>query len=134
RAGFPSTIFLLVASLAALKEILPLVEKFFRRQVALATILAAVWLASLTGCLYVEYSIHAQIEERIKIAAAHKNDDLIVVPPIKLPDWSEKLLGARTWDKLTLLLGGDLKSYDSNNRNILFCRYYGLKKIVTPKE
>ncbi|MBR3051608.1 MAG: hypothetical protein IKG61_09180 [Selenomonadaceae bacterium] len=134
RAGFPSTIFLLVASLAALKEILPLVEKFFRRQVALATILAAVWLASLTGCLYVEYSFHAQIEERIKIAAAHKNDDLIVVPPIKLPDWSEKLLGARTWDKLTLLLGGDLKSYDSNNRNILFCRYYGLKKIVTPKE
>ena len=68
RAGFPSTIFLLVASLAALKEILPLVEKFFRRQVALATILAAVWLASLTGCLYVEYSFHNQIEARIKMS------------------------------------------------------------------
>ena len=134
RAGFPSTIFLIVASLAALKEILPLVENFFRRQVALVAILAAVWLASLTGCLYVEYSFHAQMAERIKIVTAHKNDDLIVVPSIKLPDWSEKLLGARTWDKLTLLLGGDLKSYDSNNRNILFCRYYGLKKIVTPKE
>ena len=84
--------------------------------------------------LYVEYTFHNQVEERIKIVATHKNDDLIVVPPIKLPDWSEKFLGSRTWDKLTLLLGGDLKSYDSNNRNITFCRYYGLKKIVTTKE
>ncbi|MBR0260730.1 MAG: hypothetical protein IJQ85_02940 [Selenomonadaceae bacterium] len=133
RAGFPSTIFLLVASLAALKEILPTVEKFFSRQIKIVTIFAIVWSMSLIGCLYVEYSFHNQIAERIKIVAAHKNDDLIVVPPIKLPDWSETLLGSRTWDRLTLLLGGDLKNYDSNNRNILFCRCYGLKKIVTEK-
>ena len=86
---------------------------------------------SLLGCLCVEYSFHAQVEERIKIVAAHKNDDLIVVPSIKLPAWSEKFLGSRTWDKLTLLLGGDLKNYNYNNRNITFCRYHGLKKIVT---
>ncbi|MBQ6005334.1 MAG: hypothetical protein IJL14_03690 [Selenomonadaceae bacterium] len=134
RAGFPSTIFLIVAALAAFKEILPLVENFFSRHLKIVTIFAAVWIMSLIGCVYVEYSFHNQIAERIKIVAAHKNDDLIVVPPIKLPDWSETLLGSRTWDKLTLLLGGDLKSYDTNNRNILFCRYYGLKKIVTPKE
>ena len=133
RAGFPSTIFLLVASIAAFKEILPSVENFFSRQIKIVTIFSVVWLASLLGCLYVEYSFHNQIEARIKFVAAHKNDDLIVVPPIKLPDWSEKFLGSRTWDRLTLLLGGDLKNYDSNNRNILFCRYYGLKKIVTSK-
>ena len=134
RAGFPSTIFLLVASLAALKEILPLVEKFFLGHLKIVTVFAAVWTMSLLGCLYVEYTFHAQVEERIKIVAAHKNDDLIVVPPIELPAWSEKILGSRTWDRLTLLLGGDLKSYDSNNRNILFCRVHGLKKIVTPKK
>lgn len=130
RAGFPSTIFLLVASLAALKEILPLVENFFLRRIKIVIILAVVWSIHLTGCLYVEYSFHKQIEARYELVAAHKNDDLIVVPPIKLPAWSEKFLGSRTWDKLTLLLGGDLKNYDSNNRNILFCRYHGLKKIV----
>ena len=62
---------------------------------------------------------------------ADKNDDLIVVPPIELPSWSETLLGSRTWDKLTLLLGGDLKNYDSNNRNLIFARINGLKRIVT---
>ena len=131
RAGFPSTIFLLVASLAALKEILPLVENFFLRQIKIVAVLAIVWSISLLGCLYVEYSFHNQIEDRYKIVAAHKNDDLVVVPPIKLPAWSETLLGSRTWDKLTLLLGGDLKKYDYNNRNIIFARVNGLKKIVT---
>lgn len=134
RAGFPSTIFLLVASLAALKEILPLAEKFFTRHIKIVAVFSIVWLMSLAGCLYVEYGFHNQIEARIKNVAAHKNDDLIVVPPIELPAWSETLLGSRTWDKLTLLLGGDLKSYDSNNRNIIFCRCYGLKKIVTTKK
>ncbi len=131
RAGFPSTIFLLVASLDALKEILPLVENFFRRQIKIVTIFAAIWSISLLGCLYVEYSFHNQIAERYKIVAAHKNDDLVVVPPIKLPAWSETLLGSRTWDKLTLLLGGDLKNYESNNRNIIFAHINGLKKIIT---
>ena len=131
RAGFPSTIFLLVASVAALKEILPLVENFFLRQIKIVIIFSIVWLMSLLGCLYVENNFRNQIEAREKIVAAHKNDDLIVVPPIKLPARSEKILGSRTWDNLTLILGGDLKNFDSNNRNIIFCRYYGLKKIVT---
>ena len=127
RAGFPSTIFLLVASLAALKEILPLVKV----PINAVIIFCGVWLMSLVGCLYVEYNFAAQVEARIKIAAAHVNDDLIIVPPIELPAWSEKFLGSRTWDKLTLLLGGDLKNYDYNNRNITFCRVHGLKKIIT---
>lgn len=127
RAGFPSTIFLLVASLAALKEILPLIKV----PIKIVTILAVVWLMSLSGCLYVEYSFHSQLEERNKIIAAHVNDDLIVVPSIKLPSWSESLLGSRTWDKLTMLLGGDLSPADFNNRNITFARYHNLKRIVT---
>lgn len=127
RAGFPSTIFLLTASLAALKEILPLI----RIPIKAMIIFAAVWSMSLLGCLYVEYSFHNQLEMRNEIIAAHKNDDLIVVPPIELPAWSETLLGSRTWDKLTLLLGGDLKNDPYNNRNLIFARINGLKQIVT---
>lgn len=127
RAGFPSTIFLLVASLAAMKEILPLIKIPIKAMI----IFAAVWSMSLLGCLYVEYSFHNQLEIRDKIIAAHKNDDLIVVPPIELPVWSETLLGSRTWDKLTLLLGGDLKNDPYNNRNLIFARINGLKQIVT---
>ena len=124
----------MVASLAALKEVLPLVESFFRHRVKILVVLAALWSLSLLGCLYVEAEFLNQIVVRNEIVAAHKNDDLVVVPPIELPAWSETLLGSRTWDKLTLLLGGDLKSYDSNNRNIVFAHIHGLKKIVTAKE
>ena len=134
RAGFPSTIFLMVASLAALKEILPSVKNFCHRHIkftALVTmIFSAVWLTSLAGCFYVEYSFNRQIDERFKIIAAHKQDDLIVVPPIKLPPWSEKYLGSRTWDNFALLAGADLKPFYFNNRNLTFCRYHGLKKII----
>jgi len=137
RAGFPSTIFLMVASVAALKEILPLVKNFCRLHMKftmLATIIfSAVWLTNLAGCLYVEYSFNSQIAERFKIIAAHKNDDLIVVPPIKLPPWSEKYLGSRTWNKFALLVGADLKPFYFNNRNLTFCRYHGLKKIVAKR-
>ena len=51
RAGFPSTIFLIVASLAAFKEILPLVENFFSRHLKIVTNFAAVWIMSLIGCV-----------------------------------------------------------------------------------
>ena len=134
RAGFPSTIFLLIASLAALKEILPSVEEFFSRRIKLVMICAGIWLISLFGCLYVEYDLHCQFEERDKIVAAHKNDDLITVKPLEIPAWSETLLGTRTWDELTLWWGGDLESELEGNRNITFARYHGLKKIVAEEK
>lgn len=130
RAGFPSTIFLLVASLAALKEILPSVEKFFSRHVKFSIFLAVFWLASLAGCLYVEYDVHSQFEERDKIFAEHKNDDLITLSPLKLPEWSETLLGTRTWDEFALIWGGDFEPEWQGMRNVVVARYYGLKKIV----
>lgn len=138
RAGFPSTIFLLVASLAALKEILPDVKNFCRRRIKImtfaASIFAVYWSLSLLGCLYVEYDFRCQVEERYKIVAEHRNDDVVVVPPIKLPPWSETFLGSRTWDEFTLVEGGDLKPAYFNNRNITFARRHGLKKIVTQSD
>ncbi len=135
RAGFASTIFLLIASLAALKEILPDVKNFCRRKIKIATFVVttfvACWSLSLLGCLYVEYSFHRQISERHKIVAAHINDDVVVVPPIKLPSWSKIFLDSRTWDDYALIEGCDLKPADFNNRNITFARRHGLKKIIT---
>ena len=127
RAGFPSTIFLLVASLAALKEILPLIKI----PVKVLTVFSAVWIASLLGCVYVEYSFHSQIAARSELIAEQKNNRIVVVPPIELPAWSETFLGSRTWDEFALEQGGDLYWKDYNNRNIVFARVHGLKKIVT---
>jgi len=129
RAGFPSTIFLLIASTVALKEILPMLKKNFVN--ICAEILCVIFLLSSTGCILVEFDIKNQLDERDKIISLHKNDDLIIVPPLEIPAWSEIFLGTRTWDNLTLWWGGDLESDEKGNRGILFAKYHGLKKIVT---
>lgn len=134
RAGFPSTIFLLIGSLASLKEILPSVENFFRRRLKLVAILAALWSMSLLGCLYVEYDLHCQLQARDEFIAAHKNDDLITVKPLDIPDLSETFLGTRTWDDMTLWWGGDLEPDPKGDRDITFARYHGLKKIVVEEK
>ena len=134
RAGFPSTIFLLIGSLASLKEILPDVENFFRRRLKLVAVLAAIWSLSLLGCLGVEYNLHCQLQARDEFIAAHKNDDLITVKPLDIPDLSEKFLGTRTWDDMTLWVGGDLESDIKGNRDITFARYHGLKKIIAEEK
>lgn len=134
RAGFPSTVFLLIGSLAALKEILPDVEKFCRRRLKLVAIFAAFWSLSLLGCLAVEYDLHCQLQARDEYIAAHKDDDLITVKPLEIPAWSETFLGTRTWDKITLRWGGDLESFIEGSRGITFARYHGLKKIVTEEK
>ena len=133
RAGFPSTMFLLIASLAALKEILPAVENFCRRRIKIATlaatIFAAFWAINIAGCIYVEYNLKQQLDARYDYIMAHKNDDLITVPPLKVPAWSEEILGSRTWDQFTISVGGDLDDTPDGNRCITFARYYGLKAI-----
>lgn len=138
RAGFPSVIFLIIASLAALKEILPAVENFCRRRIKIATlaatIFAAFWAINIAGCIYIEYDIKQQLDARYDYVMSHKNDDLITVPPLKVPAWSEKVLGSRTWDQFTISVGGDLDDTPDGNRSVTFARYHGLKKIVLEKQ
>ena len=134
RAGFSSTVLLLIASLAAFKEILPDVKNFCYRRIKMATLAATIfavfWSLNILGCLYVEYDLHCQFKERDEYIAAHKNDDLIIVQPLKLPEWSETFLGSRTWDELTLLLGGDLDFEATGSRSVTFARYHHLKQII----
>lgn len=137
RAGFPSVIFLLIASLAAFKEILPDVKNFCRRRLKFAmtaaTIFAVFWLANIAGCIYVEYDIYRQFEARDKIIAEHKGDDPIKVPPLKISPDIEKFLLSRTWEGIVLELGGDFDSTVDGNRNLTFARYHGLKNIELEK-
>lgn len=115
RAGFPSTIFLLIASLAA-------------------TVFAAVWTLSVLGCLYVECDLNRELAARDEYIAAHKHDDLIVVKPLEIPHWIEPFTGTRTWDNMTLWWGGDLEPDIKGNRDLTFARYHGLNKIVTKEK
>lgn len=135
RAGFPSTIFLLIASLAALKEILPTLNQVYLRRAKLfniaGNIFIAFWILNVAGCLYVENDLSNQLSQRMAIVQQRRTDDLIVVPPLEIPTWSETLLGTRTWDEMTLWWGGDLEPELEGNRDITFARYHGLNKIVT---
>lgn len=129
RAGFPSTVFLIIASLAALKEILPQVTKALRPSVIklCSGILAAAWFVTVFGCLYVDYECYSQTEERLDYIVAHKDDDLILVRAIKIPKWSEDILGSRTWDEYVMFWGADLGTCFEENRNVMLSQYLGLK-------
>ena len=135
RAGFPSTIFLLIASLAALKEILPQLKKIYLQHEKnfniAGNIFITIWILSLAGCLYVENNLNNQLAARMNFVEQHRAEDLIIVQPLEIPAWSETFLGTRTWDKMTLWWGGDLEPAIDGNRDITFAKFHGLKKIVT---
>ena len=101
RAGFPANIFLLIASLAAFKEILPELQRIFKRRMNFlnnaAKVLAVFWIFHMAACAYVYVYMYAQLENRRKIIEANRNADEIVVPYLELPSWSEDIVGQRTW-------------------------------------
>ncbi len=136
RSGFTSTIFLLIASLAAFKEILPDIENIFiRRKIfnVAAIVFLAVWLIHMSACVYVYSDIRAQIDYRMEIVNENRNAEEIVVPALKLPYWSEIVLGQRTYTKFVFRVG-DLRPYTNGIRNIMFSRYYGINKIRTDED
>ena len=135
RAGFPANIFLLIASLAAFKEILPDLEKIFKPHKKFfnnaAKILAVFWIFHMAACVCSYYYMYAQIQDRWKIIEANRNAEEIIVPYLELPSWSEDIVGQRSWTKYALWWGADLEPDPKGNRNIMFAQYYGLKKIHT---
>ena len=133
RAGFPSTAFLIPASLAALKEILPSLEIFFDRHLKFFNTVTAglviFCIFHMSACTYVYYNMSLQLDERWKIINANRDAEELVVPHLVLPSWSESIVGQRTWTKFVLITGADLYSFFEGNKNIMFAQYYGLKKI-----
>lgn len=135
RAAFPANIFLLISSLAAFKNILPELIKIYNRRKNIfnnaGKILAIFCIFHMSACVYVYAEMYSQLENRWELIEKNRNADEIVVPCLKIPSWSEKIVGQRTWTQFVIDWGADLEPYYSGNRNLMFAQYYGLKKIKT---
>ena len=141
RTGFHSTLFLTVGSAAALKEIAPwlkqaLVATPWRKAITLtiAGISVAYGLFVLAGCLVVETSFHQQFNERLSYVKQHQDADSLVVPYYKIPYNLDRYLGPRSITDFHLIYGADLESKTTDNRSLMYARYYGFPPIRIDRE
>ena len=141
RTGFHSTLFLTVGSAAALKEIAPwfkqsLVSTRWRRAVTLtvASLLVAYGLFVLIGSLVVETSFRQQFDERLSYVRQHQDADTLVVSSYKIPYNLDSYLGPRSFTDFHLIYGADLESKTTDNRSLMYARYYGLPPIRINRE
>ena len=141
RTGFHSTMFLTVGSAAALKEIAPwlkqaLVATSWRRIITLtvASISMAYGLFVLIGCLVVETSYRQQFDERLSYVKQHQDADMLVVPYYKIPYNLDSWLGPRSITDFHLIYAADLESKTTDNRSLMYARYYGLPPIRIDRE
>ena len=133
RTGFHSTLFLTVGSAAALKEIAPwfklaLVSTRWRRVITLtvASLLVAYGLFVLIGSLVVETSFRQQCDERLSYVRQHQDADSLVVPFYRIPYNLDHYLGPRSITDFHIIYGADLESKTTDNRSLMYARYYGL--------
>ena len=141
RTGFHSTLFLTIGSAAALKEIAPwlkqaLVATPWRRAITLtiAGIVGTYSLFVLVGCLVVETSFHQQFNERLSYVRQHQDADSLVVPYYKIPYNLDRYLGPRSITDFHIIYAGDLESKTTDNRSLMYARYYGLPPIRIDRE
>ena len=141
RTGFHSTMFLTVGSAAALKEIAPwlrqaLMATSWRRATTLtvASILVAYGLFVLIGSLVVETSYRHQFDERLSYVQQHRDADSLVVPYYKIPYHLDSWLGPRSITDFHLIYAADLESKTTDNRSLMYARYYGLPPIRIDRE
>ena len=115
RAGYVSVIFLLIASVSAMQDII------FPGWLKISALIILFFDAAL--CVYADYDFLRQVKKRIKI-----------VPKIKVSKVAFITRGRAINEYL--LFGGGFEEYPEGNRNIMFAQYYGygMKKIVLEKE
>lgn len=125
RAAFASPVFLLIASVTTLER-----TKFNLSPKIISAALI-LWLVSIVYAFGVDWSVHSQMAARYKYVDEHKNDALIVVEPIYLPDITEHIYWSWTLNEYSRFYG-DLTPYRDklNNRNITYAQYYGLNAII----
>ena len=126
RAGYVSVIFLLIASVSAMQDII------FPGWLKISALIILFFDAAL--CVYADYDFLRQVKKRIKSAELQKEKDLIIVPKIKVSKVAFITRGRAINEYL--LFGGGFEEYPEGNRNIMFAQYYGygMKKIVLEKE
>lgn len=141
RTGFHSTLFLTVGSAAAMKEIAPwlkeaLVSTAWRRVITLTvvSISVAYGLFVLIGCLVVETSYRQQFDERLFYVMQHQDADSLVVSAYYIPYNLDNYLGPRSLTEFHFIYGCDLESKTTDNRSLMYARYYGLPPIRIDRE
>jgi len=123
RAAFSSPIFLMIASVASLKNIsIQIPQKIFYA-------VGIFWAVTIFHALAVDFSVHQQFAERHKYISAHRQDDLITVQPIKLPSTVDKISLGWTFDPFARFYN-DLTPYTRINRNKTYAKYFGVKNLV----
>lgn len=141
HGAYHSVIFLLVASTAALRGLIPWLKARcaqtvkFRLGVALSGFGAlGLWLTATILCLVIETSYSQQWAQREQLIAAHREDDPVVVPAIEIPYHLDKITGNLSVTETLLMFGADLESDPRDNRSNVYAQYHGLKGIVIDKE
>ena len=141
RTGFHSTLFLTVGSAAALKEMAPWLKKALtatplRRTMTLTIgcVTLAYALFTMVGCFIVETSYRQQFNERLTYARQHQREDSIVVRAFYIPYDLDHYLGPRSLTDFHLIYGVDLESKTTDNRSLMYARYYGLPPIRIDRE
>lgn len=136
RTGFHSTLFLTIASGAALKSIAPWLSRSLtatplRRFVTLSagSCLCLYALLVLAGVFCVETSYRQQFDSRLDYVLQHKTERQLVVPSFQIPYGIDRWLGPRSLMDLHLIYAADLESKSTDNRSLMYAQYYGLPPI-----
>ena len=124
RAAFCSPIFLIIASIVAIKNISIQIPKKILYAVGIF------WIVTIFYALAVDFSVHQQISERQEYISAHKNDEVITVQPIMLPiQFTEKIFWSWTLTEESRFYN-DITPYMRINRNKTTAKHFGVKNIV----
>lgn len=141
RTGFHSTMFLTVASAAALKRITPWLKKsllatsFLRiLTMTVGSACLAYGLFVMVGCFVVEGSIRRQYDERLVYVNQHRDADTLVVHAFYIPFGLDSYLGPRSLTDFHLIYGCDLESKTTDNRSLMYGMYHHLPPIRIDRE
>jgi hypothetical protein len=108
----------------------------WRRAITLtaASIVVAYGLFVLIGSLVVETSYRRQFDERLSYVKQHRDADMLVVPHYQIPYHLDSYLGPRSITDFHLIYAADLESKTTDNRSLMYARYYGLPPIRIDRE
>ena len=141
RTGFHSTMFITLGSAAAFKEITPwlkqsLIATPLRRitTLTLGTLCALYFLFVLVGVFYIESSYRCQFDERLDYVMQHQDQKQLVVPAYQIPNNLDHYIGPRSLTDFHLIYGADLESNPTDNRSLMYARYYGLPPISIDRQ
>ncbi|MBQ9574642.1 MAG: hypothetical protein IJR27_05125 [Synergistaceae bacterium] len=125
RAGFPSTVFLIPASVCAMQNISGSLSSWI---VSIAVILM---IADMAVCFYYDMDNQRQLRIRFKEIEEQKDNEFVVVSAFR-PSKAALFTLGRTFNSY-MIEAGDIEEYPYGrygNRSIMFCQYYGLKMIM----